>query len=170
MSGHRFLLAIGAFSLAAAPLAGQRTRVHGYSRRDGTYVHPYTRSAPRSYATPRSYRAPRSYPTPRSYRAPRSYAPPRYRGYSPPRTYRAPRQPSTVPRDSRGRIRRSREARDRFMRGTGYPSGRPGYVVDHIVPLCAGGADAPSNMQWQTVEQAKIKDRQERAQCSHARP
>jgi len=26
----------------------------------------------------------------------------------------------------------------------------PGYVVDHIKPLCAGGADHPSNMQWQT--------------------
>jgi len=30
-------------------------------------------------------------------------------------------------------------------------------VVDHIVPLCAGGADAPSNMQWQTVEAAKAR-------------
>lgn len=42
----------------------------------------------------------------------------------------------------------------------------PGYVVDHKVPLCAGGADHPSNMQWQTTEAAKIKDRQERKQCS----
>ena len=40
-----------------------------------------------------------------------------------------------------------------------------GYVVDHIKPLCAGGVDHPSNMQWQTVEDAKIKDRAERAQC-----
>ena len=40
-----------------------------------------------------------------------------------------------------------------------------GYVVDHIIPLCAGGADHPSNMQWQTVAEAKIKDRAERAQC-----
>jgi hypothetical protein len=52
------------------------------------------------------------------------------------------------------------------LRRTGYPHGRPGYVVDHIVPLCAGGADAASNMQWQTVEEAKVKDRQERAMCS----
>jgi hypothetical protein len=24
----------------------------------------------------------------------------------------------------------------------------PGYVVDHIMPLCAGGADDPANMMW----------------------
>jgi len=52
------------------------------------------------------------------------------------------------------------------MRGTGYPHGRPGYVVDHIVPPCAGGADAPSNMQWQSVGEAKAKDRTERASCA----
>ncbi len=49
---------------------------------------------------------------------------------------------------------------------TGKTKGRcPGYVVDHIKPLCAGGADRPSNIQWQTVEQAKKKDRLEREQC-----
>lgn len=41
----------------------------------------------------------------------------------------------------------------------------PGYVVDHIIPLCGGGADAPSNMQWQTIEDGKLKDKEERAQC-----
>ena len=41
----------------------------------------------------------------------------------------------------------------------------PGYVVDHIKPLCAGGADRPSNMQWQTTADAKKKDRLEREQC-----
>jgi hypothetical protein len=45
----------------------------------------------------------------------------------------------------------------------------PGYVVDHIMPLCAGGADRPSNMQWQTVADAKEKDREERQTC-RARP
>ena len=40
-----------------------------------------------------------------------------------------------------------------------------GYVVDHVVPLCAGGADAPGNMQWQDTASAKAKDRTERAQC-----
>lgn len=41
----------------------------------------------------------------------------------------------------------------------------PGYVVDHIMPLCAGGPDRPSNMQWQTREEAKKKDHQERETC-----
>jgi hypothetical protein len=49
---------------------------------------------------------------------------------------------------------------------SGKTKGRcPGYVVDHIKPLCAGGPDAPSNMQWQTIQQAKNKDRLELAQC-----
>jgi hypothetical protein len=41
---------------------------------------------------------------------------------------------------------------------SGYPDGRPGYVVDHIKPLACGGADAPSNTQWQTIAEAKVKD------------
>src|SRR3954471_12158103 len=41
----------------------------------------------------------------------------------------------------------------------------PGYVVDHIKPLCAGGEDHPRNMQWQTVEDAKRKDRTEAQEC-----
>jgi len=49
---------------------------------------------------------------------------------------------------------------------TGKTRGRcQGYVVDHIKPLCAGGADRPSNMQWQTREEAKLKDREERKIC-----
>lgn len=40
-----------------------------------------------------------------------------------------------------------------------------GYVVDHVVPLCAGGVDQPTNMQWQTIVDAKAKDRIERQQC-----
>ena len=67
-----------------------------------------------------------------------------------------------VPRDKHGRIKRSEAAKRKFERQSGYPHGRPGYVVDHIVPLSEGGADDPSNMQWQTKEQAKAKDRTER--------
>jgi len=49
---------------------------------------------------------------------------------------------------------------------TGKGSGScPGYIVDHVQPLCAGGPDRPSNMQWQTVADAKAKDRLERQQC-----
>jgi hypothetical protein len=38
-------------------------------------------------------------------------------------------------------------------------------VVDHIKPLACGGADAPSNMQWQSVTAAKAKDKVERKGC-----
>jgi len=48
------------------------------------------------------------------------------------------------------------------MKQTGFPNGRPGYVVDHIVPLAKGGKDVPSNMQWQTIAAAKAKDKIER--------
>ena len=37
----------------------------------------------------------------------------------------------------------------------------PGYVIDHVKPLKRGGADKPSNMQWQTKEAAKAKDKWE---------
>ena len=45
----------------------------------------------------------------------------------------------------------------------------PGWIVDHIHPMCAGGEDAPHNMQWQTIEAAKIKDREEARQCAALR-
>ena len=40
-----------------------------------------------------------------------------------------------------------------------------GYVVDYIKPLCAGGANAPHNMQWLTVADAKMKNAEKRQQC-----
>ena len=40
-----------------------------------------------------------------------------------------------------------------------------GYVIDHINPLACGGADRPSNMQWQTTAEAKAKDKWERKAC-----
>lgn len=45
----------------------------------------------------------------------------------------------------------------------------PGYVVDHIRPLCAGGLDHSLNMQWQTTADAKTKDRLEAAECRRFR-
>jgi len=62
---------------------------------------------------------------------------------------------------------RKRAERDAFMRerpcpSTGKRAGPcPGYVVDHVVPLKRGGSDSPSNMQWQTTEAGKAKDRVE---------
>ena len=50
---------------------------------------------------------------------------------------------------------------------TGRTSGAcPGYVKDHIVPLACGGADAVSNMRWQTIHAAKVKDKWEMKRCA----
>jgi hypothetical protein len=68
-------------------------------------------------------------------------------------------------RSSYPRVKRSAAAKDRFMRENGYSHGRKGYVVDHVVPLACGGADSPSNMQWQTAAEAKAKDKTERRGC-----
>ena len=68
---------------------------------------------------------------------------------------------------------RSRAARNAFQRSnpcpsTGKRSGScPGYVVDHRNALACGGADTPLNMQWQTVAQARLKDKTERAGCRY---
>jgi hypothetical protein len=73
--------------------------------------------------------------------------------------------------DADARQPRSHKATATFQRlyhcpSTGKPRGPfPGYVIDHVTPLCAGGADDPLNMQWQTIADAKIKDRWERRQC-----
>jgi hypothetical protein len=70
-------------------------------------------------------------------------------------------------RDSHGRIQRSSTAKHEFQRSHPCPStgkssgGCPGYVIDHKQALKHGGADAPSNMQWQTKAAAKAKDRVE---------
>ena len=118
--------------------------VRGYSRKDGTYVAPYDRSP--SGTTPdivgQSYR--------KNHLA---------EGFS--------AHPS-VARDAHGKIKRSRAAKDAFERQSPCPANRktsgrcPGYVVDHVKPLECGGADAPSNMQWQTVTDGKAKDKTER--------
>jgi hypothetical protein len=59
-----------------------------------------------------------------------------------------------IPRDDKGRIKRSMTARAEFMRMHRCPSTSgvaatcPGWAVDHVIPLAVGGADAPINMQW----------------------
>src|SRR5262245_47622786 len=117
-----------------------RVQVHGYTRKGGTHVAPYTRRAP---GTAHSTIA-------------------RTHIVHTPAVYSAHASSGFVGvRDGHGRIIRNEAAKREFMRMTGYPHGRPGYVVDHIVALKRGGADAPSNMQWQTVAEAKAKDRWE---------
>jgi len=74
---------------------------------------------------------------------------------------------SGVKRDKKGKIARSAKAKDTFRKShpcpsTGRTSGAcPGYVIDHVKALKRGGADSPSNMQWQTKTDAKTKDKWE---------
>jgi hypothetical protein len=69
---------------------------------------------------------------------------------------------ATTSRAAHERTPRHQAAKRAFERKTGYPHGRPGYVVDHIVPVGCGGIDDPINMQWQTIAEAKAKDKIER--------
>lgn len=70
---------------------------------------------------------------------------------------------------------RSHAAKAAFQRlyhcpATDKPRGPcPGYIIDHVVALCAGGGDDPLNMQWQTVVDAKAKDREEMRECAAIR-
>jgi len=76
-----------------------------------------------------------------------------------------PRDQAQVQRGRTATTLRSSASRREFQRlhpcpSTGKSTGAcAGYVVDHIIPLKRGGFDAPSNMQWQTVAEAKAKDR-----------
>lgn len=73
------------------------------------------------------------------------------------------------------RIHRSHEVLTEFQKGHPCPStGRtkgacPGYIKDHVIPLCAGGADAVENLQWQTKKDAAAKDKLEWAECREVR-
>jgi len=86
---------------------------------------------------------------------------------------RVTRRCTTCARDANtGRVVRSVAARRAFVRenpcpATGKATGAcPGYVVDHVKALACGGADSPSNMQWQTIEEGKAKDKWERVGCN----
>ena len=63
---------------------------------------------------------------------------------------------------------RSREVTREFQREHPSPStgktsgGCPGYRKDHIKPLACGGPDEVWNLQWQTIHDARAKDRWER--------
>jgi hypothetical protein len=69
------------------------------------------------------------------------------------------------------KINRSSSVKADFQRQHPCPStGRTtgackGYVKDHIKALDCGGADAVHNLQWQTVADAKLKDKWERKEC-----
>ena len=66
---------------------------------------------------------------------------------------------------------RSRAVRSEFQRlnpcpETGAKRGAcRGWEVDHIVPLCAGGADRVENLQWLTVHEHRRKTKRDVARC-----
>jgi hypothetical protein len=68
---------------------------------------------------------------------------------------------------------RSREVTREFQREHPCPSTEktsgacPGYRKDHVIPLACGGPDAVSNMQWQTIAEARPKDKWERKACAN---
>jgi hypothetical protein len=78
------------------------------------------------------------------------------------------------PRDKYGHIARSKKVLSDFRKtipcpATGKTGKRcAGYVIDHIKPLCACGPDSIENLQWQTIADAKAKDRRERKMCGSA--
>jgi hypothetical protein len=144
---------------SAAPFAQAKGSRSGSSR--STHPRSYSGGS-RSYSRSYSYSHPRSYSGTRSYSS-HSGTSSRSYSYSSSRSSRSTYCVSCT-RDSRGRIKRSPEAKYDFERShpcpaTGKTSGScPGYVVDHVVPLKRGGPDAPGNMQWQTKADAKAKD------------
>lgn len=76
-----------------------------------------------------------------------------------------------LPRDKHGKIIRSQKAISDFRKAHPCPStGKvkgacPGFVVDHVVPLCAMGKDSLANLQWQALAISKKKDQDERRLC-----
>jgi hypothetical protein len=80
-----------------------------------------------------------------------------------------------VIRDSDGKIRRSASVIRQFKASNPCPAtGKiekrcKGYVVDHIHPLCHCGDDKLYNLQWQTIADAKAKDKLEKAMCDELR-
>jgi hypothetical protein len=167
----RFAVAI-ALSLIVLLLVesdAQAGRRSGYAPSTRSYSHRTPSHTPRTrsytHRTPSyTHRAPSHTPRTRSYthRTP-SYTH-RTRGYT-----GGERALPGVPRDSHGDIKRSETAKREFMKSTGYPNGRPGYVIDHVIPLARGGADSPSNMQWQTIGEARAKDKWELGQHTKVR-
>jgi hypothetical protein len=112
--------------------------VKSYKKKDGTYVRAHERRVKNASSSTKKIRIPK-----------------------------AMKSRSAI-RDEKGRITRSEKARAAVMKSHPCPAnGRksgpcPGYVVDHVRPLANGGADTPSNMQWQTVSAAEAKDKWER--------
>lgn len=81
-----------------------------------------------------------------------------------------PKPPETTP------TRRSLSVRDAFIRANPCPvtgsSARapcPGWQIDHIVPLCAGGPDELSYLRWLRTEEHARKTTEDRRTCRRSR-
>src|SRR5437762_8039909 len=80
------------------------------------------------------------------------------------------------PADAQDHYNRSRAVEAEFQHLKPCPSTEqttgpcPGFVKDHIWPLGCGGPDTVENLQWQTIDEAKAKDRLEQSRCRGFRP
>lgn len=76
-----------------------------------------------------------------------------------------------IQRDKNGKIARNEHIVKSFKLHNPCPAtGKiqvtcPGYIVDHILPLCAYGDDIEDNLQWQTKVESLKKDKLENKQC-----
>lgn len=141
---HRLFAAVVlALSLLFTPALSsahdsKTTHVKSYTKKDGTHVAAHDRKSKDDSSSSKNEKKPSATPKASS---------------------------STTTRDSHGKIKRDKNAVKSFEKQTGYPKGRPGYVIDHIIPLACGGPDIPLNMQWQSAADAKAKDKIERKGC-----
>lgn len=72
-----------------------------------------------------------------------------------------------IPRD-RAEVRAFRS--EHVCPATGqHRGGCPGFHVDHIIPLCAGGPDKRANMQWISKEDHRFKTYVDVRECRKAR-
>lgn len=160
---------------ASRPSIGT-VHVQGYTKKDGTHVSGYDRRAPGTalnwgLGAPASSKASSNGQDARDGSDPIDIRPSHHSSSSSNHTLSGGfgRTPTHAPgeRDAHGRLARSEAAKHAFEKAhpcpsTGKSSGAcPGYVIDHITALKRGGADDASNMQWQTVAEAKAKDKWE---------
>ncbi len=174
-----FLVALAVGAIALLNPTAVEARGSGGHHTSSSKSESTPRSSAPTKSTYRAAPAPKSYTAaPRAYSAPKAVAPRSTRPATAPKLSHSPAPRASTPRavvgsraapgvqrNADGRIARSTAAKDHFQHdhpcpSTGRASGPcPGYVIDHIKALKHGGADDPSNMQWQTIAAAKEKDK-----------
>ena len=77
----------------------------------------------------------------------------------------------TLPPNALAGATRSQQAKAEFKRMVPCPMNGntkgscPGYEIDHIKPLCAGGSDTADNLQWLTVTSHRRKTKEDIKIC-----